>query len=57
MSATSLNVKNIPTICIDGKIAFVSRIPLRDELASAVGQRIAEKSAEKKASTNLRRMQ
>jgi MtaA/CmuA family methyltransferase len=40
---TSLMVKNIPTICIDGVITFVSRIPSRDELIAAVQKRIFEK--------------
>jgi hypothetical protein len=36
-------VKNIPTICIDGKIAFVSKIPPKQELIAAIQQRINEK--------------
>ena len=40
---TSLMVKNIPTICIDGKITFVSRIPPREELIAAIQKRILEK--------------
>ncbi len=40
---TSLMVRNIPTICIDGKITFVSRIPGRDELVRAIQDRIFEK--------------
>jgi uroporphyrinogen decarboxylase len=40
---TSLMVKNIPTICIDGQITFVSRIPRRDELIAAIQRRIYEK--------------
>ncbi len=40
---SSLMVKNIPTICIDGKIAFVSRIPPERELVSAIQKRINEK--------------
>ncbi len=39
----SLMVKNIPTICIDGQITFVSRIPSREELAAAIQKRIYEK--------------
>jgi uroporphyrinogen decarboxylase len=39
----SLMVKNIPTICIDGKIAFVSQIPPRQELIAAIQKRINEK--------------
>jgi MtaA/CmuA family methyltransferase len=40
---TSLMVRNIPTICIDGEIVFVSRIPPRDELIAAIQKRINEK--------------
>jgi MtaA/CmuA family methyltransferase len=40
---TSLMVKNIPTICIDGKITFVSKIPPKEELVAAIQKRIFEK--------------
>lgn len=40
---SSLMVKNIPTICIDGKIAFVSKIPPGRELVAAIQKRINEK--------------
>jgi MtaA/CmuA family methyltransferase len=40
---TSLMVRNVPAICIDGKIEFVSRIPPRDELIAAIQKRINEK--------------
>jgi len=40
---SSLFVKNIPTICIDGKITFVSQIPPKQELIKAVQKRINEK--------------
>jgi uroporphyrinogen decarboxylase len=40
---SSLMVRNIPTICIDGQITFVSRIPPRDELVAAIQKRIIEK--------------
>ncbi|HPG40837.1 MAG TPA: uroporphyrinogen decarboxylase family protein [bacterium] len=40
---TALMVKNIPTICIDGKITFVSRIPGKQELIQAIQNRINEK--------------
>jgi uroporphyrinogen decarboxylase len=36
-------VKNIPTICIDGRIAFVSQIPARNQMIEAVQNRIFEK--------------
>lgn len=39
----SLMVKNIPTICIDGKISFVSQIPPKQELIAAIQKRINEK--------------
>jgi thiol-disulfide isomerase/thioredoxin len=40
---SSLMVKNIPTICIDGRIAFVSKIPPERELVAAIQKRINEK--------------
>jgi uroporphyrinogen decarboxylase len=40
---SSLMVKNIPTICIDGKITFVSKIPPKDALIEAIQQRINDK--------------
>lgn len=40
---TSLMVKNVPTICIDGQITFVSRIPRRDEMVAAIQRRIIDK--------------
>jgi uroporphyrinogen decarboxylase len=40
---SSLMVKNIPTICIDGKIVFVSKIPPGKDLISAIQKRINEK--------------
>ena len=40
---TSLMVRNVPTICIDGQITFVSRIPPKDELIRAIQDRINEK--------------
>jgi uroporphyrinogen decarboxylase len=40
---SSLLVKNIPTICIDGKIVFVSKIPPQNELIVAIQERINEK--------------
>jgi uroporphyrinogen decarboxylase len=40
---SSLFVKNIPTICIDGQITFVSKIPPRNELIRAIQNRINEK--------------
>jgi MtaA/CmuA family methyltransferase len=40
---SSLMVKNIPTICIDGRIAFVSKIPPQNVLIQAIQHRINEK--------------
>jgi MtaA/CmuA family methyltransferase len=40
---SSLMVKNIPTICIDGKIAIVSQIPPKQILIAAIQKRINEK--------------
>jgi len=40
---SSLFVKNIPTICIDGKITFVSQIPPKQELIRAIQKRLNEK--------------
>ena len=37
---TSLMVRNVPTICIDGQITFVSRIPPKQELIAAIQRRI-----------------
>ena len=36
-------VKNIPTICIDGKIEFVSQIPPKAKLIEAIQKRINQK--------------
>ncbi|MBT6764085.1 MAG: thioredoxin family protein, partial [Prolixibacteraceae bacterium] len=40
---SSLMVKNIPTICIDGKIEFVSQIPPKGDLIAAIQKRINKK--------------
>jgi len=40
---SSLMVKNIPTICIDGQIKFVSQIPPQSELIAAIQKRVNEK--------------
>jgi uroporphyrinogen decarboxylase len=40
---TSLMVRNVPTICIDGQIRFVSKIPPREELIKAIQDRINDK--------------
>lgn len=38
-----LGVKNIPTICIDGVVTFISNIPPVNEIRAAIEKRIAEK--------------
>ncbi len=40
---SSLMVRNVPTICIDGQITFVSQIPPKNELIAAIQKRINEK--------------
>jgi uroporphyrinogen decarboxylase len=40
-----LGVKNLPTICIDGQIAFVSIIPDQRTLAARLGEAVRAKSA------------
>lgn len=40
---SSLGARNVPTICIDGRITFVSQIPPREQLIAAIQQRINEK--------------
>lgn len=40
---SSMMVKNIPTICIDGKIIFVSQIPPQSQLIEAIQKRVNEK--------------
>ncbi len=39
----SLGVKNIPTLCIDGKIEFISIIPSQKDLAELIRRRLAAK--------------
>ena len=39
----AMMVKNLPTICIDGKIAFTSKIPPRQELVEMIQKRINQK--------------
>ncbi len=38
-----LFVRNVPTLCIDGEIRFISRIPPRHELVEALRERLREK--------------
>jgi uroporphyrinogen decarboxylase len=39
-----LGVKNIPTICLDGEVTFVSIIPDQNTLVAAIEARIAAKN-------------
>ena len=39
----AMMVKNLPTICIDGKIAFTSKIPPKQELIDTIQKRINKK--------------
>ncbi len=39
----SLNVEKVPTICIDGKVTFVSQIPRRQNLIAAIYRRMIER--------------
>jgi MtaA/CmuA family methyltransferase len=39
----ALGVKNIPTICIDGEVCFISRIPPKDELVSFIKDKLNAK--------------
>lgn len=39
----ALGVKNIPTVCVDGEIAFISRIPPKDELVKYIAERVEAK--------------
>lgn len=40
----ALGVKNIPTICIDGQVCFVSRIPPKDELVDFIQKKLDAKN-------------
>jgi uroporphyrinogen decarboxylase len=39
----SLGVKNIPTLCIDGEIKYISRIPSKEKLAEVVAEAVNTK--------------
>ncbi len=49
----SLNVEKVPTICIDGKVTFVSQIPKRQDLVAAIYRRMIERARIKKHDTKL----
>ena len=42
----SLGVKNIPTTCIDGEIAFVSLIPRKEDIMEAIMKKVELKKAQ-----------
>jgi uroporphyrinogen decarboxylase len=48
----ALMVKNIPTICIDGRITFVSQIPPKEDLVAAIQKHITEKQNYKQPALN-----
>ena len=54
MFMTSLMVKNVPTICIDGKITFVSRIPPKEELIAAINEARGIAEAPAKADKSIK---
>ena len=41
----ALDVKNIPTVCIDGEVAFVSQIPRKEAIMEAIVKKVHEKCA------------
>jgi MtaA/CmuA family methyltransferase len=49
----SLNVEKVPTICIDGKVTFISQIPKRQDLIAAIYRRMIERARIKKNDSKL----
>jgi MtaA/CmuA family methyltransferase len=49
----SLNVEKVPTICIDGKVTFISQIPKRQDLIAAIYRRMIERARIKKNESKL----
>lgn len=49
----SLKVEKVPTICIDGKVTFISQIPKREDLISAIYRRMIERARIKKNDSKL----
>ncbi|MFP4491299.1 MAG: uroporphyrinogen decarboxylase family protein [Spirochaetaceae bacterium] len=49
----SLNVEKVPTICIDGKVTFISQIPKREDLIAAIYRRMIERARIKKNDSKL----
>lgn len=50
---TALNVEKVPTICIDGEVAFISQIPKREDLFNAIYRRMIERARIKKSDSKL----
>ncbi|MFW5769726.1 MAG: uroporphyrinogen decarboxylase family protein [Spirochaetota bacterium] len=50
---TALNVEKVPTICIDGQVAFISQIPKREDLFNAIYRRMIERARIKKSDSKL----
>ncbi|MFP4383280.1 MAG: uroporphyrinogen decarboxylase family protein [Spirochaetia bacterium] len=48
---TALKVEKVPTICIDGKVAFISHIPKKQDLINAIYRRMVERAKERMHST------
>lgn len=49
----ALHVEKVPTICIDGEVAFISQIPKREDLVSAIYKRMIERARIKRADSKL----
>jgi MtaA/CmuA family methyltransferase len=49
----SLHVEKVPTICIDGKVTFISQIPKREDLIAAIYRRMIERARIKKNDSKL----
>jgi uroporphyrinogen decarboxylase len=49
----ALNVEKVPTICIDGQVAFISQIPKREDLVNAIYRRMIERARIKKSDSKL----
>ena len=50
---SALHVEKVPTICIDGEVAFISQIPKREDLIQAIYKRLIERARIKKADSKL----
>jgi MtaA/CmuA family methyltransferase len=44
---SALNVEKVPTICIDGQVAFISHIPKKQDLINAIYRRMVERAKER----------